>query len=183
MLANLRALFGVVIDIVLLRRGPEHLPASPALLAIVVVLYSVVTAVIANMVAKPDPRWPLILAFGVLGSILWYRVALQVAGKRERFVQTMLGLFAVRLLFAPVLSPLATSVMLQLQAQQTPPALLQLMVLGLAGWWIAANGQVVKSAFEWPWIAAIAMVLIQEFALVLGAAMVFGGEPQALEGT
>ena len=36
MLANLRALFGVVVDIVLLRRGPEHLPASPALLAVTI---------------------------------------------------------------------------------------------------------------------------------------------------
>ena len=33
MLANLRALFGVVVDIVLLRRGPEDLPASTVLLA------------------------------------------------------------------------------------------------------------------------------------------------------
>jgi hypothetical protein len=180
MLANLRALFGVVIDIVLLRRGPEHLPASPALLALVIGLYSAVTAVIANLVAKPDPRWPLILIFGVIGTIAWYRIALQLAGKRERFVQTMMGMFAVRLLFAPVLMPLTTSVMLQMQAQQTPPALLQLMVLGLFGWWLAANGKVVKSAFEWPWIAAIILVLAQEFALLLAAAMIFGDNAQPL---
>mgnify|MGYP003693691237 CR=1 FL=1 len=30
MLANLRALFGCLVDIILLRRGPEHLPASAA---------------------------------------------------------------------------------------------------------------------------------------------------------
>jgi len=38
MLANLRALFGLLVDIVLLRRGPESLPASPSLLVIVIVL-------------------------------------------------------------------------------------------------------------------------------------------------
>ena len=38
MLANLRALFGCVVDIILLRRGPEALPAAQGLLVVLVAL-------------------------------------------------------------------------------------------------------------------------------------------------
>ena len=55
MLANLRALFGVFVDIMLLRRGPEHLPASPVLLGIVVavdvILYSIADRLFVRPVA------------------------------------------------------------------------------------------------------------------------------------
>jgi hypothetical protein len=174
MLANLRALFGVVVDIVLLRRGPEHLPASPPLLVVFILLYAGVTALVYTSVAPAHPRWLLALAFEILGALLWYRAALQMSSKPERFVQTMIALFAVRAIFAPLIMPLTFELMTQMQAQQSPSGLLQLLFLGLFVWWLTANAKIIKAAFEWPWPPAVIMVLGEEFALFLASAAIFG---------
>jgi uncharacterized membrane protein len=167
-------LFGVVVDIVLLRRGPEHLPASPVLLGIVCALYAIVTAVVVHVVATPEPGWPWALALAIVGMLLWYRVALNLAQKRERFLQMMTGIFIIRVIAAPVLTPMATSLMIQMQANQSPPPLLQLVFVAAFAWWLAANARVVKSAFEWPWFGAILMVMAQEIALLILASLLFG---------
>ena len=107
MLANLRALFGGVVDITFFRSGPESLPASQALLAIVVVLFIAVSVVMSALVSLPVAD---ALAGAVLGSVVmlaWFRAALAIANKRERFLQTCTAIFGVNLVFQPALVPLA----------------------------------------------------------------------------
>ena len=106
MLANLRALFGVVVDIVLLRRGPEHLPASPALLAAVIAIYLVVYSVLTILSPNVPPIWVLPLLMAALIAVLWFRAGLVAAKKRERFTQTTAAYFAATTMFLPVLVPL-----------------------------------------------------------------------------
>jgi hypothetical protein len=177
MLANLRALFGVVVDIVLLRRGPEHLPASPVLLAIVIGFYAVASIIVGKLVGPASGSAHLLplLAFEIIATLLWYRVALQLAGKRERFVQAMTAMFAINLILLPLIIPLAAPLVAQMQAQQDPSTLLKLIAFALLAWWIAANGNVIKSTFEWPWFAAILMLLAQKFSLSIAAELMFGG--------
>ncbi len=171
MLANLRALFGVVIDIVLLRRGPEQLPASPALLAITMAAFAVVAATVSSQVATSDPNWPIELAVALVMIPLWYRVALQLAKKPERFLQTVTAMFAVLLLFAPLAVPAIGILMEQQKAYETtkvpPSGLLTLVVLTLVVWRFVIYVRITRAAFEWPVIPAVILVLAQEFAMLL----------------
>jgi hypothetical protein len=71
MLANLRALFGVIADIVLLRRGPENLPASLPLLVFTVALYAVVASFVASAFAPPEENWPVSIGTVIVVTLLW----------------------------------------------------------------------------------------------------------------
>jgi hypothetical protein len=178
MLANLRALFGVVVDIVLLRRGPEHLPASPTLLASVLGAFVVVAAVVSSLISTGDPKWPLELAVVTTMTPLWYWLALRLANKRERFLQTVTALFAVLLLFAPIALPIAHHYMIQAQAfEQTrapPSALLGLSLLFLVVWRFIICVRIVRGAFEWTIFPAVMLVLAQEFVMLLVLAALMG---------
>jgi hypothetical protein len=179
MLANLRALFGVVVDIVLLRRGPEHLPASPALLVVVVALYAGVASLIFSIISTGDDKWPLVVALLIVTRLAWYRVALQMSNKAERFTQTMTAMFALLALFAPLLMPIWNMLATQLEAKQTPSSALTMLLLALRVWLYVLDVRIVRSAFEWPWLAAVIMVLAQEFALILVALALFGNPAPA----
>jgi hypothetical protein len=174
MLANLRALFGVVVDLVLLRRGPEHLPASPLLLAIVIAVFAAATLLVNDLTGMPGDHGLALLAFEIIGTLLWFWLALQLSQKRERFVQTMTGLFIVNAIISPLSTPFAVPFLLQVQAEQSPSGILTLMVFGMLAWWVAASGNVIKTAFEWPWFAAILMLLAQKFSLQVAAVVMFG---------
>jgi hypothetical protein len=171
MLANLRALFGVVIDIVLLRRGPEHLPASAVLFAITMALYAVVAGFVASVVTTGAQTWVLELVVVMVVTPLWYRVALQLANKRERFLQTLTAMFATYLLLAPVAVPAANAFMAQARAYEVtkvqPSAALSLLVLFLTLWRFVIFVRIVRAAFEWQTFPAVMLVLGHEFAMVL----------------
>lgn len=174
MLANLRALFAVVIDIVLLRRGPEQLPTSPVLLGISVALYCAIAATVAGVMGTADPRLPFEMIVIIGATLLWYRIGLQLAKKAERFVQTATALFATRALIAPVDLPIRLTVFSQMQANTQPSSLLALLFLGLLVWQFVINVRIVRAAFEWPLPAAIIMIIAQEFAVLMVVAALFG---------
>jgi hypothetical protein len=166
MLANLRALFGVVVDIVLLRRGPEQLPASQALLGIVVVTQVLITAVMTAMSPKPPPSWPLQLLFSTVFPMLWFQAALTLAQKRERLVQTLTAFFAASALFMPVLVPLAAALqpyMADPDNVKPPPGGVVLPAAVFTLWLLAVQVRIVRSAFEWPIFLSIVFVLAQQF--------------------
>ena len=79
MLVNLRALLVRLIDIVLLRGGPEQLPASPGLLAMIVAVNVAVSAIIMRSFPQRRKTWQLQLLVGTVVALLWFR-----AGVRAR---------------------------------------------------------------------------------------------------
>jgi hypothetical protein len=174
MLANLRALFGVVVDIILLRRGPEQLPASSVLLAATVATYLAISAMVIASVSTRDTNWPLELLIGTATMLVWYRVALQLAKKRERFAQTMTATFGVSTIFAPLLLPMLGSAIAQVQAKQQPSQLITLLALFLMVWMVVVLVRIVSAAFEWPWPAALLLVIGQEVFSILVFVLVFG---------
>ena len=109
MLANLRALFGVVIDIILLRRGPESIPVSQVLLAFVVALNVGGSLLLGRIDAGSLGQALAQSLAGCAVLLAWFHAALTLARKRERFLQTMTALFAVNALFLPAVVPLFTA--------------------------------------------------------------------------
>lgn len=184
MLANLRALFGVFVDIMLLRRGPEHLPASPMLLTILVALNFVVYAIGTSTLMPPagahsaDP-W-LVQGVGIALILVWFRIALLLAGKAERYVQTMIAVFGVNLLALPVLPLLAAMApyMEQKSEAQQAPAVLSFMVVAIMFWLGAVMARILKGAFDWPWFVAIVFMISSYFGIATLLGLLFGEAPK-----
>jgi len=167
MLANLRALFVVVIDIIRFKGGPENLPTSTTLLACVVAAFAAATAIAAAQVATPAQQgWPAEV-FGIVVTLVWYQVSLRNAKKRERFVQTMTAWFAVRALFVPAVLPMSAVILADLAAHRTTPLPFALATAVLSLWLLAIEVRIIRGAFEWPTVGALGMVLAQEFATAL----------------
>ncbi|HEX5163582.1 MAG TPA: hypothetical protein VFV88_17790 [Steroidobacteraceae bacterium] len=177
MLANLRALFGGVVDITLFRSGPESLPASQALLAIVVVLFIAVSVVMSALVSLPVAD---ALAGAVLGSVVmlaWFRAALAIANKRERFLQTCTAIFGVNLVFQPALVPLAGALKPYFEKADptvAPPAALMLVTTVLGIWAFIVEVRIVKAAFEVSWLGGVLLIIGEFFAAVLVSTLLFG---------
>jgi hypothetical protein len=182
MLANLRALFAVVIDIILLRRGPEHLPASQPLLVVVVALSAIATALMGTATGLAWPDALLQTAVGSAVMLLWFYVALGMVNKRERFQQTMTALFGINMLFVPIMMPLLSAVMPYLEkndASIPPPggALLLLFVVG--AWALIVEVRVIRAAFEVPGIVALLLVVGEFLAAGAIGSLLFGGAAKA----
>jgi len=182
MLANLRALFAVVVDIVLLRRGPDDLPASPALLGVVVAVFLAVSALTGSMIPDLPDSWMLHVLADVVFMMLWYRAGLTLANKRERAVQTITAIVAVAALFTPFLLPLSVQVQPYYADPEhvpAPPVLVQLSAVILAIWVLTLMVRIVRSAFEWRLFPSILFVLAQNFASAVMLGMLFGASTPA----
>jgi len=177
MLANLRALLGVVVDIILLRRGPESVPASQVLLAFVVAL----NIALSQLLGRDDSiSFGLALAQSVVACLVllaWYQGALMVAGKRERFLQTTAALLAVNAVFLPAAAPLYTALLPHIEKPNPaspPSAALLMLALTLGIWVLIVQVRIVRLAFECPWLGALLLVIGEIFFAGLVSMLIFG---------
>jgi hypothetical protein len=74
-------------QIALLRRGPQDLPASRLLLVLTVAGYLAVNFVVSS-VLPPGGRWLEALLVATLFTLLWYMLLLRLAGRPERALRT-----------------------------------------------------------------------------------------------
>jgi hypothetical protein len=177
MLANLRALFGVVIDIILLRRGPESVPASQVLLGFFVALNMGGSLLISRASSTPLGLALAQAAFASLMLLAWYQVALALAQKRERFLQTMTAMLAVNAFFLPPALPLYIALLPYMEKQDPtspPPGALSLLAVGLAVWLLVVQVRILRLAFEWHWLLALLLFLGQFLFAGVVAALIFG---------
>lgn len=184
MLANLRALFGCMVDIILLRRGPEHLPASAVLLGIVVALEVILYSIGDRLFIQPVAPQLAATSFaqmvvGALLTLLTFRIALHLAGKPERFVQTMIAMFAAQTMAIPALPLLGA--LLQYTGKPggaAAPLLLLLMCAVVGIWMLAVLVHIVKSAFEWSWLQAALLVIASHIGIAIMLGLIFGEPPK-----
>jgi hypothetical protein len=178
MLANLRALFGVVVDIVLLRRGPEHLPVSQPLLIVAVLLSTIASALLGVSVGVAWAAALLMAAVASLVMLGWFRFLLGAVNKRERFLQTLTALFCISALFAPLLIPLMPPLLPYFKnpdPAQPPPMLPFLLAAAICFWAVFLEVRIIRAAFECPWFVAIMLVLSEIFVGNFVGAILFGG--------
>ena len=184
MLVNLRALLGMVVDIIRLKGGPENLPTSMALLACVVGVFAAGAAIAMTAVATAEQQaWPIQVLVDIVVTLGWFHVALGLAKKRERFIQTMTALFAVRAIFTPLVIPMvatfrpflaatadataANAAAANTAAGPAPNGPLAALVLFLTLWLLIIEVRIIRAAFEWSIGGALFLVLMQEFAVAL----------------
>ncbi len=180
MLANLRALFGVVIEIILMRRGPEQLPASTVLLAAVVALSIIESSFMAFVAPVSLGAAFLQALIDAAVVLLWFRTALTIAAKRERFTQTMTGIFGVNVLFTPAMLPLVAALMPYVEKadpKNQPPAALVIFTLLIGAWVLVVYVRIVRVAFDCPWFLALLLVVGGFFAGAVISSLLFGVAP------
>jgi len=180
MLVNLRALLVRLIDIVLLRGGPEQLPASPGLLGVVVAVNVAVSALVYALIPNAPHNWQMQLVVGTVVSLLGFRAAFSLANKPERFLQTSVAMFGTTTLFIPALIPMIATLLPYIEKPNpavNPPAALSLLAAVLGIWLLIVQVRIVRAAFEWHWIAAIIFIFGLNFASALVYGMLFGIPP------
>jgi len=171
------------VDIALHRRGPDGLPASGLLLAIVVAGY-LAAAYIALGIAPPPPGEsdaaaralefaPLMIPIesAVYAAFVW--TVLKSFGRDRRFVQTASALFGTDALFTLMSLPLLAWVAAldAANAAATVPTLLYWVLLF---WSIDVSGFVLARAIERPYALAVMIVIGYVLLNVSVRASLFG---------
>jgi hypothetical protein len=146
-------------QILVLRRGPQDLPASGLLLLLTLLGYVIVNCV-SCAVFPPTDNWPALLLLDVVFLLLW-NAALLVR-RPERILQTTTAVFGYQLLLAPLLVPLAW---LQRRFEGDPAWHGPLVFVGLAVvvWSITINSRIIRAALEGPMLASVLLVISQTF--------------------
>jgi len=165
-------LLRLFVQLVLLRRGPQDLPASELLLALTLLAYLAVNMLLAILLTA-DESWEGPLLVSTLFTLLWYLGLLRVVRRPERTLQTVTAVFG----FQTLLSPLVVGTEWLLRRLENdvvwyvPISCLGLLLLA---WVIAANSHIIKSALEWTGSASVALVILQMLA---GLAVLFAVFP------
>jgi hypothetical protein len=148
----------VFLDIVLWRRGPQDLPASPLLLGLSAVAYVVVSVVQLALLDEPAAAWIVFVALDPLLLVAGTWLLLRLFDRRERFVQTataVLGAGALLgvLLFLPVQWLLAT---LAVRPESTAAGL---VALALVIVFALVTGRILKLATDSNLFTGVALAL------------------------
>jgi hypothetical protein len=150
------------VQIALLRRGPQDLPASALLVAISVATYLAVN-VLFSLVLLPHAAAALLLVLlDVSFTLAWYAVLLRLLRRPERLLQTAAAVFGYRAVLAPL--AIAAAWIDRRLGQDS----VWLVPMGIASaivfvWEIAANGQILKSALEWTLLSCVGLVVLEIF--------------------
>jgi hypothetical protein len=146
-------------QIALLRRGPQDVPAAGFVLAMTLVAYFAVNAILSHAFQKPETPWVRPLLLDTVFMLAWYAVLLRIARHPERYVQTTSAAFGVETLFSPLLLA-ADAVLQRLPKESTWRLPLFFLWLIILVWFVAANSHILRNATEWPMPACVGVVLL-----------------------
>jgi hypothetical protein len=151
---------GLFRDIAFLRRGPEDLPASQSLLVSTVIAFALISLAMAWALPSKSPHEVAQLAVGTGLMLAWGWAVLKLAGRPERFVQTMTAIFGFHLLLAPA-AIVGAWLFNTYQADPTwkTPVLLFAFLLGL--WELVVIGRILRNATQWPVFVCICLIISQ----------------------
>ncbi|HYJ42780.1 MAG TPA: hypothetical protein VEW08_18465, partial [Steroidobacteraceae bacterium] len=99
------------------------------------------------------------------------------ANKPERFLQSATALFGTNAPFMPALIPMSATLLPYLQKSDPampPPAALSLLAAVLGVWLLVVQVRILRTAFEWHWVAALIFFFALNFASALVYGMLFG---------
>jgi hypothetical protein len=149
------ALLSTVIAVMLLKAGPQHLPASRQLLAAVIVLYTVTGLLIQLPELDVAPALGNMLLDIVVLTAFCYFV-LSLLGFGRRVAQTVTAMAATgcgfHLLAWPILAHINS-----IQAQQPVAVIDSLLMLSLLAWQVLVNAHIFRYAAEMKMGRAVAL--------------------------
>jgi hypothetical protein len=165
----LKALISAAVDLCLLKTGPQHIPASSTLFALLV-LFNLMIGISLAMAAQFGFALALLQTiFELLLLLLTLYVALKLTHKLIRFNQTGTALLLSGLLLNLLALPLVT------WNQRTDSAESGLLVLILFFWSIVVTAHIIRHAFEVDLNISIAVVVLYTLMVVNVTAFLFPG--------
>jgi len=163
----------VLVGIVRLKNGPEDLPVSASLLVLTIVLATVLDAVTFAIVPTPADASPaLLIIINVLMTLIWYGALLRLAGRPERFLQTLTAIFGFQIILAPAL---VFTLWFMVTYQKDPtwqlPAELLRSIVGI--WALVILARILRSATQWPIFTCVVLAIANELVTLLLVANLF----------
>jgi hypothetical protein len=162
-LTEMRELVRLFAQIALMRRGPQDLPASAAVLAATAAGFVIINCLVSVALPPIPGPWFGHLVVEVVFTFVWYALLLQILRRPERFLQTTTAVFGYQAVLAPLW---IAAVWLVRQFADDDTWRLPISVLGLAivVWKVAVNASVLKAALEWGMPPCVALVILQYLA-------------------
>jgi hypothetical protein len=149
------------LQIALLRRGPQDLPASALLLAISVAGYVAVYLLADSaLFGRLSAALLLVLLVDVSFTLAWYAALLRLLRRSERLLQTASAVFGYR----AVLAPLEVAIRWlghrfgEDSGWQLPLTIVSFILIA---WMIAANAHILKAALEWTMLSCVGLVVLE----------------------
>jgi len=164
----------VFIDIAMLRRSPEDLPASRALFTRALAVYAFAGMLLFQMQVTEPQEAVLELAVVLAIELGYFLVLLQVLGKGQRVLQTLTAIAGTGALLTTLGLPLHYCIQTAPQgasASDIPKVGVLLLLL----WSFLVGGHIVSKALEIPLIAGIVLVVGEFILAVSVTARLFGG--------
>lgn len=138
-------LLGKLVDILLLRRGPQDLPASSSLLAILILCNLIVGILLFSSQQEGNPEsLQSVVDMGL--TLIMYTAVLHLRGVRERVVQTLTAFTGTGLLLTLVLFPI--SLLLASEGDGLFLSAGQLMFMALLIWSLAVDGHIFRHSLN-----------------------------------
>ena len=156
-------LLRLMLELCLLRRGPQDLPHSPALAQGLVLLGVGVDLLLLRWLDEgDDPLLQIACSLGLLLVLPWILLALRQ--RTERYVQTLSAFAGTGILFSLVYVPIALkSAALPPPVAGQAPSGEQLLIawaaLLVVGWKLAINGHIWRHALDWPRAAGLLLAV------------------------
>jgi hypothetical protein len=159
----MKELVRLFVQIALMRKGPQDLPASAALLAATAAAFFIINCLVSAALPPIPGHWLGQLVVEAIFTFVWYALLLKILHRPERFLQTTTAVFGYQAVLAPLW---ISAVWLVRQFADDDTWRLPISMLGLAivVWTVAANARVLKAALEWGTPACVALVILQYLA-------------------
>ena len=139
------AIFQGVLMVSLGLRGPDSLPGSREMLILCLVPWVAATALGYLMLLPAPAIFVLpVAAFELLLLLGYSRFVLWMAGKPERWPQTLVSLLGVQAIINALNLPLVYVV----TSQEQPGLLVQAAEYGFLAWWLLAMGNIFAKAMD-----------------------------------
>jgi hypothetical protein len=146
-------------SIVVLRAGPQDLPAGRAVLVLCVLIYLVITTLSFSAGERPD-NLGLVLALAVSLPLILCWIVLKLANKLARWEQTLSALFGTSALLSLLTLPVS------LAASGEPSAPMALIMLATFFWSFAVDAHIWRHALAVSFSTGLAVAVIL-FAVTL----------------
>jgi hypothetical protein len=173
------------LDIALLRRGPEDLPASKSVLYWTLAAFVALNALLTVAFRPGVENWLPQLLVSVGFTLLWYRVLLAVFGRAERYLQTMTAVLGFGCIITPVILPAAGAMAPYMEVKQPGQSmpLIVLLLIPLFVYLIYVSARILRAAIERPMFQCVMLVLLQTFLEPLVILSIFGAGEAAATAT
>lgn len=160
-----------LVEICLLRAGPQELPAAPRFLALVLAGYFLVDVLISRLSFGLGAA----VAVSVLDVLLlaaFVQLVLRMVAKPERFNQTLAALAGTGLLLGMVAYPLIRGLLLA-QAAGDAAAGLAVLWLAVLAWSLLILGHILRHALAVPLITGVGIGVLYSLLSVMIVRAVF----------